>query len=120
MTFTDKEKKIILIKYIVHGVSPFSEAHLGVRLKMFKAAIEKCGMVYDDDELQLLGQEILQLQSGLNNDMMEFIRDNNDLLTRAHIEIEKGNDGFKKELGEDITEESKELLKKPKWFDRFR
>ena len=120
MTFTDKEKKIILIKYIVHGVSPFSEAHLGVRLKMFKAAIEKCGMVYDDDELQLLGQEILQLQSGLNNDMMEFIRDNNDLLTRAHIENEKGNDGFKKELGEGITEESKELLKKPKWFDRFR
>ena len=117
MTLTDKEKKIVLIKYIVHGVSPFSEAHLGVRLKMLKAAIEKCGMVYDDDELQLIGQECLQL---LNNDMMQFIIDNNDLLTKAHIEIEKGNDGFKKELGEDIIDESKELLKNPKWYDRFR
>ena len=62
MTLTDKEKKIVLIKYIVHGVSPFSEAHLGLRLKMLKSAIEKCGMKYDDEELQMIGQECLELQ----------------------------------------------------------
>lgn len=104
MTLTDKEKKIVLIKYIIHGVSPFSEAHLGKRIKMLKAAVEKCGMKYDDDELQLIGQECLALQDGLNNDLMNFISDNKDLVVKAHQEIEKGNDGFKKELDEDIIE----------------
>lgn len=120
MTLTDKEKKIVLIKYIIHGVSPFSEAPLGTRIKMLKAAVENCGMIYDEDELMLIGQECIDLQSKLNNYMMKFIESNDDLLTRAHIEINKGNESLKKELGDEVIDESKKLLDNPKWYDRFR
>lgn len=120
MTLTDKEKKIVLIKYIVHGVSPFSEASINTRLKMLKSAVEKCGMKYDDDELQMIGQECLELQGQLNSGLMEFLRANKDLIAKAHQEIEKGNESLIKEVGEDVVEESKELLRKPKWFDKFR
>ena len=120
MTLTEKEKKIVLIKYIVHGVSPFSEAQLNTRLKMLKAAVEKCGMKYDDEELQSIGQECLELQGQLNSGLMEFLRANKDMIVKAHQEIDKGNESLKQEVGEDVIEESKELLKKPKWFDKFR
>ncbi len=120
MTLTDREKKIILIKYIVHGVSPFSEAPINTRLKMLKSAIEKSGLVYDDDELQSIGQECLELQGRLNSGLMEFLRANKDMIVKAHQEIHKGNESLKEEVGEDIIKESDELLKKPKWFDKFR
>ena len=51
---------------------------------------------------------------------MEFLRSNKDLIAKAHQEIEKGNESLIKEVGEDVVEESKELLRKPKWFDKFR
>ena len=48
MTLTDKEKKIVLIKYIIHGVSPFDKASIDTRVRMLKSAVEKCGMLYND------------------------------------------------------------------------
>jgi len=119
LTLTNREKKIVLIKYIIHGVSPFDSAPLGKRVKMLKAAVEKCGMKYDDDELQLIGQECLALQGELNNIMMDYISDNKDLVVKAHQEINKGNDGFKKELGDDLADEGLEILKKKKWYEKF-
>lgn len=120
MTLTDKEKKIVLIKYIIHGVSPFSDASITTRVKMLKTAVEKCGMKYDDDELQLIGQECLELQGNLNDVLMDFISEDKDLVVKAHQEIHKGNDGFKKELGEDVVEKADELLKSQKWWHRLR
>ena len=43
MTLSEKETKIILIKYIIHGVSPYSDAPFSTRVKMLKAAVEKDG-----------------------------------------------------------------------------
>jgi dsDNA-specific endonuclease/ATPase MutS2 len=120
MTLTDREKKIILIKYIIHGVSPFSEASIDTRIKMLKSAIEKSGMIYDDAELQLIGQECLELQGKLNSGLMEYLRANKDMIVKAHQEIHKGNEPLKEELGNEITDKSDKILKNPKWFDKFR
>jgi|TARA_B110000438_G_scaffold46724_1_gene46912 two-component SAPR family response regulator len=120
MTFTDREKKIVLIKYIIHGVAPFSEAPLGTRIKMLKAAVEKCGMVYNDDELMQIGQECIELQGQLNSGLMEFLRANKDMIVKAHQEIDKGNESLREELGDDIVKKSDKVLKNPKWYDKFR
>jgi hypothetical protein len=42
------------------------------------------------------------------------------MIVKAHQEIHKGNESLKEEVGEDVIKESDELLKKPKWFDKFR
>lgn len=122
MTLAEREKKIVLIKYIIHGVSPFSEAPLTTRIKMLKSAVVKCGMKYDENELMELGQECIDLQAKLNNTLMQFLTANKDMLVKAHQEIDKGNDSLKGELGEDITNESAKILKNPnpKWYSRFR
>ena len=116
MTLTDKEKKIVLIKYIIHGVSPFSEASIDTRIKMLKSAVQKSGMIYDDAELQSIGQECIELQGKLNTGLMEYIRANKDMIVKAHQEIHKGNESLTKELGDDITKQSDKILKKPGWF----
>jgi two-component SAPR family response regulator len=120
MTLTDKEKKIVLIKYIIHGVAPFSEAPIETRIKMLKSAVEKSGMIYDDIELQNIGQECIELQGKLNSGLMEYLRANKDMIVKAHQEIHKGNEPLKEELGDDLTEKSDKILKNPKWFDKFR
>lgn len=122
MTFTEREKKIVLIKYIIHGVSPFSEAPLVTRIKMLKSAVEKCKMKYDEEELLQLGQECLDLQGKLNSTLMLFLTANKDMIVKAHQEIDKGNDSLKRELGDEIIKESEEILKdpNPKWYKRFR
>jgi len=117
MSLTDKEKKIVLIKYIVHGVSPFDKASIDTRVRMLKSAVEKSGMIYDDAEMQSIGQECLDLQGKLNIGLMDFIKSNKDMVIKAHQEIHKGNEPLTKELGEDITKQSDSILKKPsKWF----
>ena len=120
MTLTDREKKIVLIKYIIHGVSPFSEASLDVRIKMLKSAVKKCGMIYDDAEMQSIGQECLELQGKLNTGLMDFIRTNKDMVIKAHQELHRGNDSLKKELGEELADESIKVLKEKKWYKSFR
>lgn len=120
MTLTDRETKIILVKYIIHGVSPFSDAPLSTRRKMLKAAVQKCNLKYDEDELLMIGQECLELQGSLNKGLMKYLENNKDVIIKAHQELYKGNDSLKKELGEDLSKEGLEKLSKPKWYDKFR
>lgn len=117
---TDREKKITLIKYIIHGVSPFSEAPLHTRIKMLKAAVEKSGLHYDENELMILGQQCLDLQSSLNNGLMDYIKNNKDMVIKAHQELHKGNDSLKQELGNELAEEGVKVLKEKKWYNSFR
>jgi len=118
MSLTDKEKKIVLIKYIIHGVSPFDKAHIDTRIKMLKSAVEKCGMSYNDMEMQSIGQECLDLQGGLNKGLMNFIKSNKDVLVKAHQELHKGNEPLRKELGNDLSDEGLDVLVKKKWYER--
>jgi hypothetical protein len=119
MTLSEKETKIILIKYIIHGVSPYSDAPFSTRVKMLKAAVEKLGMIYHETELLEIGQECLDLQARLNNTLMGIITHDKDLIIKAHQELHKGNDSMRKELGENLADESLKVLKKKKWYDKF-
>ena len=89
---TDREKKIILIKYIIHGVSPFQEAPLTVRIKMLKAAAEINGFVYDDEEWQKLGNDILDVQSEINDKLAGFLRKDKDLYDTVMKSLKNGNE----------------------------
>ena len=117
---TDREKKIVLIKYIVHGVSPFSKAPLDTRIKMLKSAVKKCGMEYDENELMIFGQQCLDLQAKLNSGLMDHIKNNKDMVIKAHQELHKGNDSLRKELGDGLADEGVKVLKEKKWYDPFR
>lgn len=116
---TDREKKIVLIKFIIHGNSPYAEAPLSLRIKMLKVAVEKSGLVYDENELMIIGQQCLDVQAKLNNNLMDFIKGDKDLVVKAHQELHKGNDSLKKELGNDLAEEGLNVLKKKKWYEKF-
>jgi hypothetical protein len=118
MTLTDKEKKIVLIKYIIHGVSPFDKASIDTRVRMLRSAVEKSGMTYNDMEMQSIGQECLDLQGKLNTGLMDFIKSNKDMVIKAHQELHKGNEPLKKELGDDLSDEGLDVLVKKKWYER--
>ena len=89
---TDREKKIVLIKYIIHGVSPFHDASLTVRIKMLKAAAEINGFVYDDEEWQKLGNDILDVQGQINDKLAGFLRKDPDLYKTALKSLKDGNE----------------------------
>lgn len=112
MTLTDKEKKIVLIKYIIHGTSPFAEASLETRIRMLRQAVEKCGMSYNDAEMQEIGQECITLQGMLNSKLMSHVTSNKDVVIKAHQEIHKGNESLRKELGDEVYDQGDDVLKK--------
>ena len=114
MTLTDKEKKIVLIKYIIHGVSPFAEASLETRIRMLKEAVEKCGMKYNDAEMQEIGQECISLQGVLNDKLMSYVTHNKDVVIKAHQEIHKGNESLREGLGDEVYDQADDILKRGK------
>jgi|TARA_R110002096_G_scaffold296525_2_gene491000 hypothetical protein len=115
---TSKEKKIVLIKYIIHGVSPFAEASLDIRIKMLKSAMKKIGLHYDEEEMLSIGEQCLEVQGSLNNSMMDYIKGHKDMVIKAHQELHKGNDSLRKELGDDLSDEGLDVLSKKKWYQR--
>jgi len=117
---TDREQKIVLVKFIIHGNSPYADVPLGTRIKMLKVAVEKSGLHYDENELMVIGQQCLDVQAKLNNSLMDFIKGNKDMVIKAHQELHKGNDSLKKELGSELADEGIKTLKDKKWYNSFR
>jgi len=116
---TDREQKIVLVKFIIHGNSPYADVPLGTRIKMLKVAVEKSGLIYDENELMIIGQQCLDVQAKLNNNLMGFIKRNKDVVIKAHQELDNGNDSLKKELGDELVDEGIKVLKKKKWYEKF-
>ena len=48
---TDREKKIILIKFIIHGMSPYTNLSIDDREKHLIATMQLLGFDYDKDEM---------------------------------------------------------------------
>lgn len=109
---TEREKKLALVKYIIHGVSPFSEASIGLRAQMLQAAAGVMGMQYDEAEFMEIGQACLDFQAVVNAHLSGFIKDNNDVLKYAHTQMHKGNDLMEKTVGKDFVSEALKLLGK--------
>lgn len=89
---TDREKKIVLIKYIIHGNSPFAEAPLEIRVQMLQASLKLSGIKYDEPEMLDLGEAILQVQQDSNDSNLGFLRQNMGLVDTALKRLGKGND----------------------------
>jgi len=103
LSITDREKKIILIKYIMHGVSPFSGLPVPTKVKMLASAAHACGFDYDDEEWQELGRACLQIQDKINKALASFIKSNKGI---HDIILNDGND-----IIENLNPEYKDLLK---------
>ena len=89
---TDREKKIVLIKYIIHGNSPFAEAPQENRVQMLQASLKLSGIKYDEPEMLDLGEAILQVQQDSNDSNLGFLRQNMGLVDTALKRLGKGND----------------------------
>jgi len=88
----DREKKLVLIKYVIHGVSPFSEAPLETRVNMLRASMKFLGLEYVESEMLDLGEAILDLQKRSSETMLGFLHKNPDLVRQAIENANMGND----------------------------
>ena len=111
---TPKEKRIVLIKYIIHGVSPFAEAPLALRIQMFQAACGVLNIKDSDEELMAIGQECLDYQDEINKSLRGFLTANSETLKHAHIVMAKGNDKMEGLLGKSFVKDALKLLGKGK------
>ena len=91
---TEREKKIVLIKYVIHGNSPFAEAPLDTREQMLQAALKVSGIKYDKAELLDLGEAILAVQQATNDSSIGFLKTNKSLVDKALAMFGNGNDRF--------------------------
>ena len=91
---TDREKKIVLIKYIIHGVSPFAEAPLETRVQMLQAALKNYGLKYEESEMLDIGEACLKVQQEVNDSNLGFLQHNKGLVNRALKMMNKGNERF--------------------------
>lgn len=91
---TEREKKIVLIKYIIHGVSPYQEAPLDVREKMLVAALKVYGLKYEKNEMLDIGEAILKIQQEINDSALGFLKTNSALVDKALRMMGRGNDRF--------------------------
>jgi hypothetical protein len=89
---TEREKAITLIKYIIHGNSPYSEVPLETRVQMLEAALKTSGINYNQGELLDIGQAILDVQQAANDSALGFLQNNKGLVQQALNMIGKGND----------------------------
>lgn len=91
---TDREKKIVLIKFIIHGNSPFSHTPLETRVQMLQAALKLSGITYDESEMVDLGEAIIQVQKDSNDSSMGFLKKNKSLVDMALKRLGAGSDRF--------------------------
>jgi hypothetical protein len=110
MKLSEREQKIVLIKYIIHGASPFDKAPLETRVNMLKAALAVINCNYNEKELLGIGQACLDLQQKTNDKLKKFNSKHTDVLVRAHTEIARGNDSMTGMLGKNFVDEAAELL----------
>lgn len=89
---TEREKKIILIKYIVHGNSPYADADMDTRVQMLQSALKVSGIEYNQGELLDIGQAILDVQSAANESALGFLKNNKSLVNKALAMMRNGND----------------------------
>lgn len=70
---TEREIKIVLIKFIMHGMSPYTSLSIDDREKHLIAALNVMGMEYKKDEMLDLGEAILVIQQRMVDSAKGFI-----------------------------------------------
>lgn len=70
---TEREVKIVLIKFIMHGMSPYTSLSVDDREKHLIAAMNIMGIEYKKDEMLDLGEAILATQQRMVDSAKGFI-----------------------------------------------
>lgn len=70
---TEREKKIIIIKFIMHGNSPFTSLPIETREKALIQALNHLGFDYDKDDMLKLGKSILAVQQEMLDSGYKFL-----------------------------------------------
>jgi len=92
---TDREKKIVMIKFIIHGVSPYQDVPIKLRGQMLEASLKTMGINYTTSELLDLGEACIALQEDQKQSLMGFLSANKDMMKQAIAMIGKGGDRLK-------------------------
>ena len=80
---TEREKKIVMIKYIMHGVGPFQHTSVDTRENMLMASLEIMGFEYNKDEMLDIGQAILDTQNQFLAQGARFLEMNKETVRKA-------------------------------------
>ena len=80
---TDREKKIVMIKFIMHGLGPFQHTSVEVRENMLIQALKILGYEYDKDEMLDIGQAILDVQQEFNDKAGGWLELNKETVRKA-------------------------------------
>ena len=70
---TEREKKIVMIKFVMHGVGPYQNLSVDEREKHLIAALQLMGIQYNRDEMLDLGEAILAVQQSMMDSARGFI-----------------------------------------------
>jgi len=84
-----------MIKYIIHGVSPYQDTPLEIRAQMLEAVLKTMGIKYTTSELVDLGEAVIKVQQNCNDSLMGFLKTNKGLVKQALSMMGKGNDRLK-------------------------
>ena len=80
---TEREKKIVMIKYIMHGVGPFQHTSVETRENMLIASLKILGFEYNKDEMLDIGQAVLATQQEFIDKGAGFLELNNQTVRKA-------------------------------------
>jgi hypothetical protein len=89
---TEREKKIVLIKFIIHGENQFKHMPLETRVTMLETACKIYGIQYNEQEFLDIGQAILGVQEDLNKSLVGFLNVNKDLFKSTLKNFNVGKD----------------------------
>lgn len=80
---TQREKKIVLIKFIMHNDGPFSKLPMHIRETMLISSMKLLGMDYDKNEMLDIGEAVVNLQHQVNQAGAAFLDKNKPLVDDA-------------------------------------
>lgn len=89
---TEREKKIVLIKFIMHNDGPFSKLPMNVRETMLMTTCKLLGYEYDKDAMLDLGLAILDVQKAVNSSGEQFMKANASTIQDALKHLKFGKD----------------------------
>ena len=77
---TDREKKIVLIKFIMHGMEQLPVEN---RVQILKVAMKLLGMNYNEQEMFDINDAVAQVQQSVIGASQGFLKNNKDLVDQG-------------------------------------
>ena len=91
---TDREKKIVMIKFIVHGNGPFATEPVETRVQMLEAACKMMGLDWNEQEMFDLGEAVIAVQQQFLDSGKGWLNKNQDAVKAGLRMMGTGMDRF--------------------------